>query len=129
MTSQQPSKAFTITLWIVQAIIALFFIGTSLFKLVTPVAKIAQMWPWAGEYPNLLRFTGVADLLGGIGIIIPTLTRIKPQLTVLASLGCALLMVSAIIFHLSRGEGANTPFNFVILALALFVFRGRRTKG
>lgn len=128
MTNQQPSKAFTIALWIVQAILALFFIGTGLFKLVTPVAKIAQMWPWAGEYPNLLHFTGIADLLGGIGIIIPTLTRIKPQLTVLAALGCALLMVSAIIFHLSRGEGANTPFNFVILGLAVFVFWGRRTK-
>ena len=127
-TLQTPSKAFNIGLWFTQALLALFFIYSGGFKLITPIVKIAAMWPWAGDYPNLLRFTGVVDLLGGIGLILPALTRIKPGLTVLAALGCALLMIGAIIFHLSRGEGASTPFNFVILALALFVYWGRRTK-
>ena len=129
MTSRlQPSKTLQISLWIVQALLALLFIGTGIFKLVTPIATLAGMWPWAGEYPTLLRLTGIFDLLGGIGIVLPALTRIKPELTVWAALGCAVLMVSAIGFHLSRGEGANTPFNIVVLALALFVFWGRRTK-
>lgn len=129
MTSQQqPSKILHIALWIAQALLALVFVGTGLFKLVTPIATLAELWPWAGEYPNLLRLTGVIDLCGGIGIVLPTLSRIRPQLTVLAALGCAALMLGAIVFHLSRGEGANTPFNVVMLALALFVFWGRRTK-
>ena len=129
MTSQQqPSKTLHIALWIAQALVALVFVGTGLFKLVTPVSTLAGLWPWAGEYPNLLRSTGVMDLGGGIGIVLPALTRIRPRLTVLAALGCVALMVGAIVFHLSRGEGANTPFNIVMLALALFVFWGRRTK-
>jgi hypothetical protein len=72
--------------------------------------------------------TAVFDLLGGLGVILPSATRIKPGLTVLAALGCAALQVSAIVFHLSRGEGANTPFNFFLVALSLFVAWGRRTK-
>ena len=58
----------------------------------------------------------------------PSVTRIKPGLTVLAAVGCAALMASAIVFHVSRGEAAKTPFNFVLLALALFVAWGRRSK-
>lgn len=86
------------------------------------------MWPWAGDYPVLLRLTGVIDLCGGIGLVVPALTRIRTGLTALAALGCALLMVCAIVFHLSRGEAANTPFNVVMLALSLFVFWGRQVK-
>lgn len=129
MTSQQKiSKTLNIALWVAQALLALVFIGTGLFKLVTPIATLAGIWPWAGEYPNLLRLTGILDLCGGIGVVSPALTRIKPGFTVPAALGCAALMVSAIGFHLSRGEGANTAFNVVMLVLALFVFWGRRAK-
>ena len=129
MTSQpKTSKTLHVTLWIAQALLALLFIGTGIFKLVTPVSTIAGMWPWAGEYPNLLRVTGIFDFCGGIGLILPALTGIRPGLTVVAALGCAALQVSAIVFHFSRGEAANTPFNFVMLALVLFVFWGRGMK-
>jgi len=76
--------------------------------------------------PTFLRATGVVDLMGGIGILLPTLTRILPGLTVLAALGCALLQLCAIVFHIARGEAANTPFNFVLVVLAAFVVWGRR---
>ncbi|RRB10666.1 DoxX family protein [Larkinella knui] len=129
MTSQpKKSKTLHIILWITQALLAILFIGTGIFKLVTPVPTIAGLWPWAGEYPNLLRITGVFDLGGGIGLILPALTGIKPGLTIWAALGCAVLQLSAIVFHFSRGEAANTPFNFVMLALVLFVFWGRGMK-
>ena len=123
----QPKKSATlnIILWTVQILLAILFIGTGIFKLVTPISTLAEMWPWAGEYPNLLRFTGIVDLVGGIGIVVPALTDIKPGLTRLAALGCAALMGVAIGFHLFRGEGANTPFNFVVLGLAIFVLWGR----
>jgi hypothetical protein len=52
----------------------------------------------------------------------------KPGLTLLAALGCAALQVCAIIFHVSRGEAANTPFNFLLVALSIFVYWGRRSK-
>ena len=125
---QKKAKPLHIVLWIVQVLLACLFIGTGVFKVVTPVGTLARMWPWAGEYPTMVRFSSLVDLLGGIGIVLPTLTRIKPELTGWAALGCAALMGSAIVFHFWRGEGANTPFNFVLLALALFVFWGRRAK-
>jgi hypothetical protein len=49
-------------------------------------------------------------------------------LTPLAAVGCAALQASAIVFHVSRGEAANTPFNFLLVALSLFVAWGRRAK-
>jgi hypothetical protein len=58
-------------------------------------------------------------------VLLPSVTRIAPRLTVLAALGCAALQGAAIVFHLSRGEGANTPFNFVLVGLSLFVAWGR----
>ncbi len=129
MTSQQnKSQTFHVTLWVVQTLLALVFIGTGLFKLATPIATLAQLWPWTGEHPTLVRLTGIVDLCGGLGLVLPAITRIRPRLTVLAALGCAALMIVAIAFHWLRGEASNTPFNIVMLALALFVFWGRRTQ-
>lgn len=113
-------------LWIVQGLLFLIFTGTGLWKLFTPIPKLAAMIPWAGQVPVAFVYaTAVIDLCGGLGVLLPTLTGIKPGLARLAALGCALLQACAIIFHLSRGEAANTPFNFLLLALSLFVFRGR----
>jgi hypothetical protein len=91
--------------------------------------KSATMIPWAGQVSaGLLYATAVFDILGGLGVVLPSATRIKPGLTVLAALGCGALQACAIVFHLSRGEAANTPFNFFLVALALFVAWGRRSK-
>lgn len=125
---QKTLKPLHTSLWVVQALLALLFIGSGVFKLITPVPSLAQMWSWAGEHPNLLRFTAIFDIAGGIGIVLPALTRIRPGLTVVAALGCAALMLAAIGFHFSRGEAANTPVNFVVLALTLFVLWGRGVK-
>ncbi|HEY0882496.1 MAG TPA: DoxX family protein [Archangium sp.] len=122
------SRGLSIGLWIAQVLLALTFVGGGVWKLMTPVETVAPMMPWAGELPALFRFTGVIDLLGGLGVLLPSLTRIKPRLTVLAALGCALLMLAAIGFHFSRGEAANTPFNFVLLGLSLFVAWGREKR-
>ncbi len=125
----QPSQGLNIALWIVQGLLGLTFAGTGVWKLATPIAELAEKMPWMGQVsPSFLYVTALADLVGGLGIFLPSATRIKPGLTVLAALGCILLMASAILFHLSRGEGANTPFNFVMAALALFVAWGRRSK-
>jgi hypothetical protein len=124
-----PSKPLHIGLWIVQALLSLTFTGTALWKLLTPIPTLAAAIPWAGQVSApFLYMTAVVDLCGGIGILLPALTRIKPGLTVLAALGCAALQACAIVFHISRGEAANTPFNFVLVALSLFVAWGRRFK-
>lgn len=116
-------------LWAAQLLLGALFVGTGLWKVLTPIPQLAQMIPWAGQVaPSFLYATALFDLLGGVGIVLPSLTRIRPGLAALAALGCAALQVCAIVFHLSRGEGANTPFNFVLVALALFVAWGRHYR-
>jgi hypothetical protein len=126
----RPSKGLRAGLWIVQALLSITFVGTALWKVLTPIPKLAAMIPWEGDVSAAFLYaTAVIDLCGGLGVLLPSLTRIKPGLTVLAALGCALLQLSAIVFHVSRGEAANTPFNFLLVALSLFVVWGRRTTG
>lgn len=123
------SSALGTGLWIVQGLLGLTFVGGGIWKWVTPIPEQATMIPWAGQVSAALVYTtAVFDLLGGLGIVLPAATRIQPKLTVLAALGCAALQVCAVVFHLSRGEAADTPFNFLLLALALFVAWGRHSK-
>jgi hypothetical protein len=127
--SAQPARAMHVGLWFVQALLGITFAGTGIWKLTTPIAELAAKMPWMGEVsPGFLYTTAVFDLLGGLGLLLPSVTRIKPRLTVLAALGCATLMAGAIVFHVTRGEAANTPFNFVLIALSLFIAWGRHSK-
>jgi uncharacterized membrane protein len=129
VAGEKPSKPLRISLWVVQALLSILFSGTGLWKLFTPIPKLAAMIPWAGQVSEAFLYaTAVFDLCGGIGILLPALTRIKPGLTVLAALGCAALQVCAIVFHVSRGEVARTPFNFVLVGLSVFVYWGRHSQ-
>ncbi|SFU37921.1 DoxX-like family protein [Bradyrhizobium arachidis] len=124
-----PGRALRIGLWAGQVLIAFVFISAGFVKLTTPIPQLAAMMPWAGQYSEtFVRSIALVDLAGGIGIILPALTRILPRLTVLAALGCAVLQVIALVFHLSRGEAPVTPLNVVLLALSLFVLWGRSRK-
>lgn len=122
-------RGLNVGVWIVQALLGLTFAGTGVWKLATPIPSLAAKMPWMGQVsPAFLYTTAGFDLLGGLGLLLPALTRIRPGLTVLAALGCAALMAGAALFHVSRGEAANTPFNFVLMALSLFVAWGRRRR-
>ena len=127
-SAESTSNSLRIGLWVAQGLMALTFIGTGIWKLVTPIPSLAAMIPWAGQVSaELLYATALFDILGGLGVVLPSVTRIRPGLTVLAALGCAALQACAIVFHVSRGEAANTPFNFFLVALALFVAWGRHS--
>ncbi len=124
-----PGRGLRIGLWVVQGLLSVTFVGTALWKALTPIADLAAKIPWAGEVsPSFLYMTAAFDFLGGVGIVLPSLTRILPRVTVLAALGCAALQACAIVFHVSRGEGSHTPFNALLVLLSLFVAWGRQTK-
>lgn len=124
--SNTQSKALNLALWVVQVLLAVTFVGTGVWKLLTPIDDLAAKMPWMGEVsPAFLHTTAVLDLLGGVGVFLPSATRIAPRLTALAALGCVGLMAGAIVFHLQRGEAASTPFNVVMAALSAFVAWGR----
>jgi uncharacterized membrane protein YphA (DoxX/SURF4 family) len=112
-------------LWAVQVLLALFFIYAGYTKLATPAAALAQAMPWTAQHPGLVPWTGLVDLLGGIGILLPALTRVLPGLTPLAAAGLVALQVVALAFHITRGELAVAPLNLVLMALAGWVWWGR----
>jgi uncharacterized membrane protein len=129
LASPSSERALRIGLWVAQALIFLAFGAAGLVKLFTPIPQLSAMMPWTGQYSEtFVRIIGIIDLAGGIGIFLPSVTRILPNVAVLAALGCTVLQIFAIVFHVSRGEGAVTPLNFVLLALVLFVLWGRLLK-
>ena len=123
------SKLLNIGLWIAQVLVAVAFVMIGFIKLTTPIADLSMMMAWTGEYPEaFVRTIGVIDVAGGLGILLPSLTRIMPRLTVIAAVAATILQVLAIGFHVSRGEAALTPLNFVLLALIVFILWGRSKK-
>jgi len=120
-----PRRLLNAGLWGAQLVVALFMLFGAYMKLAAPAEELAKMMVWATQYPALKTFTGIVDLLGGLGLLLPALTRIQPRLTVLAALGTIALQVLAFAFHGSRGEWPATPFNVILLALAAFIYWGR----
>ena len=128
-STTNPSKNLHIVLWVLQVLLAGFFIMVGFMKLTTPIAAIGAQMPWVLEYsPFLIRFIGLSQVLGGIGLIIPAATRIKPFLTTWAAFGLSLIMILAALFHLSRGEYSGIIMPLVIAAIAYFIGWARYKK-
>jgi uncharacterized membrane protein YphA (DoxX/SURF4 family) len=113
-----------IALWIIQALLAALFLFTGGMKLVMPIEDIIKQMPL--PLPGwFLRFTGVVEVLGGIGLILPWLLSIKSGLTPLAAAGLVIVMVGATVYTLASGEIASAPMPLVVGILAGFVAYGR----
>lgn len=83
---------------------------------------------WVDSVPAaFVRFIGIAEILGAIGLILPLATGIAPWLTVAAAIGLVIVMVSASILHASRHESRQIGMNLVLLLLALFIVVARLT--
>jgi uncharacterized membrane protein YphA (DoxX/SURF4 family) len=124
-----PSKGLHIGLWIVQVLLGVMFLMAGLMKSTQPIAALAAQMKWPAVVPEaLVRFIGISELLGGLGLVLPSATRIKPVLTPIAALGLVVVMVLAALFHVSRGELFALPMNFVLGGLAAFVAWGRLKK-
>ncbi|MDY0780305.1 DoxX family protein [Tenacibaculum sp. IB213877] len=125
MTNQKNSKVLNITLWIFQILLAVTFIWAGAMKLFQPNEL---PWLWTKENPELVTITGILDVLAGFGLILPSLLRIQPKITIYAAYGTIALMISASIFHIMRGEGNEIGFNIFMLLSAIFIAWGRLKK-
>ena len=115
----KKSKGANITAWTLQVVLSLMFIMTGAMKSFLPVEQLSASLPWVAEVPGgLVRFIGLAELLGGFGLILPSLFKIKTRLTPLAALGIVSVMVAASIFHVVRGEMGVIGMNIVLAGLA-----------
>lgn len=129
MENKNSSKAMHITLWVVQVLLAAIFLMSGFMKASTPIEKLSAMVPWTSDVPlALVRFIGTVEVLGGLGLLLPSLLRIKPTLTVLAAAGLATIMLLAIPFHISRGEASVIGMNGLFMLIALFIAWGRWKK-
>ena len=124
------SKKWNIGLWVAQAALAAMFLMAGFMKLTSgPADLVAQGMAWAENAPvALIKFIGTAEVLGALGVILPAATRIMPDLTKLAALGLATIMVLASCVHTYRGEYEVLPVNLVLFALAVLVIWGRSRK-
>ncbi|WP_105385072.1 DoxX family protein [Neorhizobium alkalisoli] len=129
LSAPPAARSMQIGLWVAQVLIFVAFTVFGCMKLFMPIDQLAAMWVWPGDVaPRFLRLMGLIDIAGGLGILLPALTRILPRLTVLAALGCVLLQIAAIIFHTSRGELSALPLNAILLPICLFILWGRGKK-
>ncbi len=110
-------------LWIVQGLLGLFFaLASGAPKLFLPLETLPLPLP----LPDLfLRFIGVAEVLGGLGLVLPGLLRIRPGLTPLAAAGLVLITVGATVYQLAAGQVGSALFAVVVGLLCAFVAYGR----
>ncbi|MDB4912702.1 MAG: hypothetical protein JWM95_346 [Gemmatimonadetes bacterium] len=132
-TESTPSgrNILNVALWIAQVLLCIAFAFAGLPKLTKPLADLAPAMTFvAYTPPGLVRFIGLVELLGAIGVLLPSVTRIKPWLSPLAALGLLTVMVLATATLVAHHEAAMMIMAPVILGtLAGFVAwgRGRRS--
>jgi uncharacterized membrane protein YphA (DoxX/SURF4 family) len=108
-----------IALWILQMLLAALFLWHG-WLMVAPRAELVEIIN-ANIGPRSRIFIGVAELLAAVGLILPGVTRILPWLTALAAAGLMMVMVSATVFHLFRGEIGSAISAAVLFVLVTFV--------
>ncbi len=111
-----------IALWSLQVLLALLFLFAGGVKLIMPIEEMTKGMPVA--IPGLLlRFIGVCEVLGGLGLVLPGLLRVKPWLTPIAAVGLVIIMLGAVAFSLKLGVTAAIMPLVVGLLLALVAYK------
>lgn len=116
-----------VALWIIQVLLALLFLFAGGTKLVLPIETLTSMGsPNQIHLPGLLlRFIGVCEVLGAIGLILPSLLRTRPGLTPLAAAGLVIIMIGATVLTFVADGFATALTPLVAGLLAAFVAYGR----
>jgi hypothetical protein len=105
-----------------------FFI-TGAGKLFLPMENLYALIPWTKDVSSLpVRLIGFSEIIGSLGLILPSLLRIKPWLTPLGAIGIAVVMLFAIFFNISIGETSVLGINILLFLIAIFIAWGRFKK-
>lgn len=110
-------------LWVAQILLALGLVSAGAIKQTLPDADLAMYYPFFP--PLFMRFIGICEILGAIGVIVPAALRIRPELTPLAAAGLAIIMGGAVVTTLMMGAVSAIAMPLVLFLLALFVAYGR----
>ena len=116
-------RRINVTLWTIQVLLALSFLFAGGMKLVTPAATLA---PLVKPLPlGLIRFIGVCETAGALGLILPGLLHIRPRLTPIAAIGLSIIMSGAVSAAIALGRGNEAIPPAILGILALVVATGR----
>ena len=112
-------------LWVLQVLLAALFLFAGGMKLVSPIAALTQQVALPGPF---LRFIGVAEVLGALGLVLPGLLRLRTDLTPIAAAGLVIIMAGAVgVTMATMGAGqAVVPGVVGVLATGVAVGRWRR---
>lgn len=114
-----------ILLWVLQIVLGIYFALTGVMHFILPPGLPAPM-SWMYELSDTLHMiSGTAEILGGLGLILPALTKIQTRLVPLAGAGLTLVMLGAVVYHIPRGEYQNIAMNLLLAALLAFTAYGR----
>jgi uncharacterized membrane protein YphA (DoxX/SURF4 family) len=116
-------KALSITLWVVQVLLALIFLAHGLMMLFPP-AELAEIMNEQLGIP-LRMFIGIAEIAAVAGLIGPGLTRLLPWGTLLTAICLTVLMILAMSTHLSRGEYSSALTCLIIGCMTSFLAYAR----
>jgi uncharacterized membrane protein YphA (DoxX/SURF4 family) len=117
---QRQSKTTTSLLWIIQVVLALLFLFAGSMKLIMQQMSV----PLPGLF---VRFIGVAEVAGALGLILPRLLRMKQSLTPLAACGLVIIMIGATAISFMSGDIVGVLFPLVVGLLCIVVAFGRRS--
>jgi hypothetical protein len=111
------------TAWIAQALLAVAMAGAGAMKLMKPKAELATSgMAWVEDFrDNQVKGIGSLEILAALGLMLPALLDLAPELVGVAAVGVVLLMLGAAATHIKRGEGQMVPVNLVIAAIAVFI--------
>ena len=121
-SGRRGTSAINVALWVVQGLLAALFLFAGGAKLVMSLDQMAGPPALPGWF---LRFIGVAEVLGALGLVLPGLLRIRPCLTPLAATGLVIIMIGATVLMWAAGMVAVALTNVVVALLAAFVAYGR----
>jgi len=114
--------------WTIQALLALVFLFAGGMKLALPVAQLTQQMPLPGWF---VRFLGVAEVSGALGLILPGLLHIRPLLTPLAAMGLVIIMIGAVVIsaiHMGIGAAIAPVIVGVLLVVVAYNRSGTRAQ-
>ena len=117
-----------VVLWVLQGLVGLVFLFSGGTKLVMSTEAMQKMSP-----PNsimlpgwFVKFIGVMEVLGGLGLILPGLTKIRHNLTPVAAICLLIIMIGAVVLTI-MGPGVGAAIiPFVVGILCAVIAYGRR---
>jgi putative oxidoreductase len=128
MGALRGSRAMNRSLWGLQIVLAVYFILVGMVHFTVPSGLPGPL-SWMYDLSDALHvISGTADIFGGLGLVLPGLSGIRPGLTVWAAAGLLLVMMPAAFWHLGRGELGNVVINLALVGLLGLLAYGRARR-